>query len=155
MYQCEVKRALVEQRFPPQDGWRVTINFDVQEKGKGHAPDPAKQAAFAGVEACLKGLAVTMGGHPDYPKADFVAERDGERWVIEVEGHSKGQDGDKVYSALGQLLTRMRKDRPARYAIAVHEKLKGTALKVPPHVRKRLDLTLFVVSPTDLKEFAP
>ncbi len=144
-------------RLRPADGWAVVVNFDVQERGKGNRPSLEKQATYAAVQDALLSDGATIGRDRDYATADLVARhaRKRELWIVEVEGHSTGQPGDKVYSAVGQLLTRMRAGSGAKYGLAVHAELRTTALKIPTQVRKLLDITIFVVAADRIEEIPP
>lgn len=80
--------------------------------------------------------------NPDH--ADVMAKRGAERLIAEVKGQttSPGLDVDTAY---GQLLRRMVEDEMTSYAIAVPERGRAAALRVPLAVRRRMDIAVFVV----------
>jgi hypothetical protein len=74
VYQLEVKRWLVAYRFPPTEGWRVHVDIDAMERAKGgqHKPGKAERARTA--ESALLSMGATIGAHPEFGRADIVAE---------------------------------------------------------------------------------
>jgi hypothetical protein len=80
--------------------------------------------------------------NPDY--TDVIAKRGAERLVAEVKGDtsSPGLDIDTAY---GQLLRRMDGDEMTDYAVVVPERARAAALRVSESVRRRLNVTVFVV----------
>ena len=133
-YQIEVKHALLEKHFKPQDGWMVAVSIDGMEKGKSNQPEKRKLA-----ERCLERLQPFVKPHPKFRGADFVAEGNGELWLIEVEGQASKQIEQRFYSALGQLLSHS-KELPTsdvRLALAFPDTVKWRDT-----VKKRLPLWL-------------
>jgi len=43
MYQIEVKLNLIKKKFNPKDGWKVTVDIDSMEMGKGSQQKPEKK----------------------------------------------------------------------------------------------------------------
>ncbi|MDP1780176.1 MAG: hypothetical protein Q8K73_07870, partial [Anaerolineales bacterium] len=104
MYQLEVKRWLVEYRFPPSEGWKVYVDIDSMERANGGQHKPDKKVHAEDAEKALVVLGVTIGSHPNYGRADIVAEHPKHGiYIVEVEGTSSRQKEQAVYSALGQL----------------------------------------------------
>lgn len=154
MYQLEVKRWLVEQRFPPQDGWAVTVDVDAMERGNGgmHPADKAGRTAEA--ERRLVQLGVTIGSHPKYKRADIVAVHPNKGlWLVEVEGQSSRQKEQAMYSALGQL-TLLSSGTGEHLLLAVPDELvwRTQLKKIPAYPRVALSLTCVLVSPTGCEE---
>jgi hypothetical protein len=150
MYQIEVKRWLVNYRFPPSDGWKVTVDIDSMERANGgtHMEGKAEKAREA--ERALIELGARIGSHPKFGRADVVAEhQEHGLWLVEAEGQSSRQKEQAMYSALGQLLLQM-KGEPLQTAIAVPREpaWEKQLAKVPVHARKLLGLTLILVSPS-------
>lgn len=74
MYQIEVKRYLIEKRFPPGEGWTITVDVDAMEKGKGNQnPQKKRDIAMRQLEWMEK-EGVTIAPHPVYGRVDIVAE---------------------------------------------------------------------------------
>lgn len=88
MYQLEVKRWLVEHDFHPNLGWEVWVDINAMERAKGgvHPADKAGKALVA--------LGVTTGAHPEFGRADIVAEHaEKGLFIIEAEGDSSRHQG--------------------------------------------------------------
>lgn len=153
MYQLEVKRWLVEYRFPPRDGWRVQVDIDAMERANGgiHAADKAERALAA--EAALRAMGVFVGGHIEHGRVDIVAEHPfhGCR-LIEVEGTSSRQKEQAVYSALGQLVLSMGVGGNG-YVLAVPDEpaWERQLRKIPERVKGLLELECLLVSPMGVR----
>jgi hypothetical protein len=150
MYQVEVKRWLVSLKFPPRDGWIVTVDIDAMERARGgtHAADKAERARVA--EDQLRTLGAKIGKHPIYGRADVVAEHTQHgTWLVEVEGQSSRQPEQAMYSAIGQLVIQLQ-GGPMHIAIAVPDDLRWRkqVAKVSSYARQLLGLTCFLVSPS-------
>ena len=148
MYQLEVKRWLVEHRFPPPAGWSVTVDIDAMERARGgvHAIDKAARAKVA--EDALRTMGARIGAHETFGRADIVAEHPIHGlWLVEVEGTSSRQKEQAVYSALGQLVLQMQAEA-ARFMLAVPTDGKWlTQLwKIPPRARELMRLSCVCVS---------
>ena len=148
MFQIEVKRWLVNYRFPPSGGWRVTVDIDSMERANGgtHAEGKAERAREA--EKALIELGARIGKHPVFGRADVVAEhQEHGLWLVEVEGQSSKQKEQAMYSALGQLVLQMNGD-PFHAAVAVPNEpaWEKQLIKVPHHARRVLGLTCILVS---------
>jgi hypothetical protein len=148
MYQIEVKQRLVEFRFPPAQGWRVTVDIDAMERANGgsHPEDKAVRARAA--EEALRALGARIEKHRVFGRADVVAEHEEHGlWLVEVEGQSSKQKEQAMYSALGQLVLQMRGD-PFHAGIAVPDEpaWQMQLSKVPHHARSLLGLSCMLVS---------
>ena len=155
MYQLEVKRYLVEHQFPPTDGWEVTVELDAMERARGgqHSADKPERAHRA--EDWLVTEGVRIGAHLDFGRADLVATKPGSATVVvEVEGESKRQKEQALYSALGQVVLQMKADCDIRYGVAVPDThaWERQMAKVPGYICDRLSLTLWLVSETGVRE---
>jgi hypothetical protein len=149
MFQVEVKRWLVNYRFPPSGGWKVTVDIDAMERANGGTHTEGKAERAREAEVALVELGAKIGKHPRFGRADVVAEHhEHGLWLVEVEGQSSRQKEQAIYSALGQLVLQM-KGEPFRCAVAVpHEPSWEKQLaKVPVHARQLLGLSLILVSP--------
>jgi hypothetical protein len=153
MYQLEVKRWLVEHQFPPSDGWTVTVDIDAMERANGgqHAPDKTERTRIA--EDKLRKMGVTIGPHPQFGRADIVAEHQKNGlFIIEVEGKSSRQPEQAVYSALGQLLLQMQ-ERKYKFVLALpdEESWQRQVNKIPIYVKTTLCLSCALVSETRVR----
>ncbi|MGH2406289.1 MAG: hypothetical protein ACRDGN_17785, partial [bacterium] len=121
MYQLEVKRWLVAYRFPPKEGWRVTVDIDSMERGIAGQHPPDKRGIAADCESWLRQQGVRIVAHQLFGRADLVAEKVGAGTVVvEVEGDSSRQREQAMYSALGQIVLSMTADSPdVKYGLAV------------------------------------
>jgi hypothetical protein len=121
LYQVEVKLALVRRVFSPKAGWRVTVDIDGSEMGKGKQQPQGKAARARRALRELKALGVAMGPDDRFGRVDVVAEHDEHGLhLVEVEGHSERQKELGLYSCLGQLLLIMRAWSPQMsYGLAV------------------------------------
>ena len=94
MYQLEVKRWLVAHRFPPEDGWNVTVDIDAMERGVVGQHPSDKRAIAAHCESWLSEQRVHIVAHHLYGRADLVAEKAGHgTFVVEVEGRFETTEG--------------------------------------------------------------
>lgn len=148
MYQLEVKQWLVSYRFPPSEGWSVCVDIDAMERAKGgqHKPGKAERARVA--EAALLSMGVTIGAHPEFGRADIVAEHPNHGlFVVEVEGNSSRQKEQAVYSALGQLVLQMQ-GRKHGFVLAVPDEplWEKQLMKIPKHACATLGLSCVLVS---------
>jgi hypothetical protein len=147
VYQLEVKQWLVAYRFPPSDGWRVRVDIDAMERAKGgqHTPGKAERARVA--EAALLSMCVTIGAHPEFGRADIVAEHPKYGlFVVEVEGNSSRQKEQAVYSALGQLVLQMQgKKHGLVLAVPDEPSWERQLLKIPQYARATLGLSCVLV----------
>ncbi len=155
MYQLEVKRWLVDHCFPATEGWKVTVDIDSMERDNAGQHAPGKKAIASVCEKWLLDQGVKIVAHPLYGRADLVAEKEGRTFVVEVEGESKGQKEQKMYSALGQIILSMRDPSPQiSYGLAVPDspQWENQLKKIPPHIRCLLNLNLFLVSKTGVRQ---
>ena len=148
MYQLEVKQWLVAYRFSPSEGWRVRVDIDAMERAKGgqHKPGKAERARVA--EAALLSMGANIGAHPEFGRADIVAEHPKHGlFVVEVEGNSSRQKEQAVYSALGQLVLQMQGIKHG-FVLAVPDEApwEKQLAKIPQHARATLGLTCVLVS---------
>jgi hypothetical protein len=148
LYQLEVKQWLVSYRFPPSDGWRVCVDIDAMERAKGGQHKPGKRERAGVAEAALVSMGVTIGAHPEFGRADIVAEHQKHGlFVVEVEGNSSRQREQAMYSALGQLVLQMHGTKHG-FVLAVPDELswEKQLRKIPQHARDTLGLSCVLVS---------
>jgi len=156
MYQLEIKAALVSHRFPPGDGWQVTVDVDAMERANGGQHPEGKRQRAEIAEARLRLLGAKIVPHPVYGRADLVAFHPTQGlFVVEVEGASSRQREQAMYSALGQVVLSMRSLEPGvTYALAVpdeHLWLRHVR-KIPAIAAARLRLTVFAVGASGVRE---
>lgn len=114
--------------------------------GGQHKPGKAERARVA--ETSLLSMGVTIGAHPEFGRADIVAEHPKHGlFVVEVEGNSSRQREQAMYSALGQLVLQMQGTKH-QFVIAVPDEplWEKQLQKVPQHARARLGLSCVLVS---------
>lgn len=148
MYQLEVKRWLVAYRFPPSEGWRVRVDIDAMERAISGQHKPGKAERARAAESALLSMGATIGTHPEFGRADIVAEYPTNGLlVIEVEGNSSRQKEQAVYSALGQLVLQMQGTKHG-IGLAVPDETpwEKQLLKIPKHARVTLGLSCVLVS---------
>jgi len=148
MYQLEVKQWLIRYSFPPSAGWVVRVDIDAMERAKGgqHKQGKAERARIA--EAALLRMGVTIGAHPEFGRADIVANHpEHGLFVVEVEGDSSRQKEQALYSALGQLVLQMQGTKHG-FVLAVPDEpaWEKQLLKVPRHARATLGLSCLLAS---------
>jgi hypothetical protein len=156
MYQLEVKRYLIENKFNPSDGWAVTIDIDAMERAKGsqHKPDKKERVKIAENE--LEKMGVTIGVHNLFGRIDVCATNGaGETYLIEVEGKSSKQREQAMYSALGQLLLQM--DKPPQntfFGIAVPDtpEWEMQLSKIPSYIKRKINLKCYLTSKEATRE---
>jgi hypothetical protein len=149
LYQIEVKLALVRGVFSPKAGWRVTVDIDGSEMGKGKQQPRGKGARARTALKEMQALGVTIGPDDRFGRVDVVADHDEHGLhLVEVEGHSRRQKELGLYSCLGQLLLIMRGWSPRlSYGLAVPDTRQWwkQLRKIPPVVTARLNLHLYSV----------
>ena len=154
MYQLEIKRWLVANRFPPSEGWIVRVDIDAMERAKGpqHKTGKAERAKIA--EDALVDMGVTIGAHPEFGRADIVAEHPEKGlFIIEVEGSSSRQKEQAMYSALGQLVLQMcGHNHHFVLALPDDQDWERQVKKISPHARKLLRLSCLLVSQRGVRE---
>ena len=149
MYQIEVKRYLVEHRFPVADGWHVTVDLDAMELGKGSQNSQEKRDVAAVCQSWLRDNGVTIGAHDVHGRVDLAAQQNGFHHLIEIEGDSSRQKEQAFYSAIGQTLLLMDADKSDTiYGVAVPDapEWEYQINKLPLYVRRLLRLNLYFVS---------
>lgn len=150
MYQVELKRTLVERLFPAAKGWKVTVDLDAMEMGKGPQNPQRKRVVATKARRWLEGHGVLLRRHERFGRADLVAEHPRRGTVVlEVEGDSSRQKEQALYSALGQLVLSIQGSRSkTRYGLAVPDTppWRLQVAKIPNVARKRLRLKLMLVS---------
>jgi hypothetical protein len=159
VYQIEVKVGLVRYLFQPTAGWRVTVDVDAMERGKGGTHPRGKRKIAAAALKQLLAFGAVRGPHKLYGRVDVIAEHDAHGLrLIEVEGDSSRQREQAMYSALGQLLLTMKpKGADVRYGLAVPDTRQWwhQLLKIPTEVRTRLQLELYVVGQNGATSIEP
>jgi hypothetical protein len=107
MYEAEVKWRLVQYRFPPSEGWQVTVHLDPMELARGGTHPTGKAEAAALALAGLNSLGVTIGIDRAF-QADIHASHPSKTdYVVEAKGESELQKEVALYSALGQLILKV------------------------------------------------
>jgi hypothetical protein len=154
MYQVEVKRWLVSHHFPPSEGWNVRVDIDAMERGNGGQHKPEKAGLASAAEGALLSMGASIGAHPEFGRADIVAEHPTKGlFIVEVEGESSRQKEQAVYSALGQLVLQMHgKVRHFVLAVPDDPTWERQLKKIPPHARKTLGLSCLLVSEHGVRE---
>ena len=156
MYQIEVKRHLIERRFPPSEGWQITTDIDAMEEGKGNQNPPEKRDIAKRQMEWMEKQGVTIGSHPDYGRVDIVAEHlKYGRFLLEVEGDSSRQKDQAMYSALGQAIIMMKEQQQGiTYGLAVPDEMAwiNQIEKIPEHVCNLLNLRIYLVSEDRVRE---
>ncbi len=148
MYQLEVKRWLIADKFPASAGWTISVHVDGMERARGGSHPPDKRDAVDTAYRALDQMEhVQLQAHETLKTADVVvSDASGIRYVIEVEGDSGKQREQQVYSALGQLLVQM--GAPSvRYVVAAprSEAWRAQLAKIPARVRDRLGIECWLV----------
>lgn len=118
----------------------------------GLTPDKRERATAA--EAALLRLGANLGSHPQFGRADVVAEHpDRGMFVVEVEGRSSRQKEQALYSALGQLVLQM-KGAKRHFVLAVPDdsSWERQLQKVPVHARNVLGLSCVLVSEQGVRD---
>jgi len=154
MYQIEVKRHLIEKRFNPSDGWVVTVDLDAMEMGKGPYNTQHKRDSALIHRQWMENNGITIHAHKKFGRADVVATHSNHGTVlVECEGDTRKQKEQAIYSALGQLLLQM-DGEARRYGLAVPNSSEWEIQvnKIPNHVKKMLNLTIYLVSDPGVKE---
>jgi hypothetical protein len=156
MVQLQVKRWLVQHRFPMGDGWDVTVDIDAMERGeKGQHPE-GKREIVSQCEVWMRSEGVKIVGHPIHGRVDMVAYKEGVgTFLVEVEGDISRQKEQAMYSALGQTILSMKHFSPSlTYALAVpdNEHWERQLQKVPSRIRELLNLKLLLVSEFGVRE---
>ena len=159
MHQIEVKKALVAQLFPASRGWSVTVDLDAMELGKGPHGTVAKRAVGLACRDWFVAHGVALQPHPRFGRTDIVAEHPRAGiYVLEVEGESRRQPEQALYSAIGQVLLSMSNLSPRlRYGIAVPDTpvWQRQVAKLPRAARKRLGLHVYLVSERRVVHLTP
>src|SRR5215213_3296741 len=105
MYQVELKRALIQHLFSPEEGWSVVVHLDPMELARGGSHPSGKAEAAQDCVEWFHEKGVRMEVDREYGKADLVARHpDHGIVIIEVEGKSRRLRTQAFYSALGQSL---------------------------------------------------
>ena len=156
MYQIEVKRHLIEKRFHPENGWKVTVDIDAMEMGKGNQNSQEKRDIASHHKRWLENAGVSISTHPKYGRVDIVAEHNQYgQFLIEVEGDTRRQKEQSMYSALGQVIIMMKdQHRNITYGIALPDDTAWVTQinKIPEHVCNLLNLRLYLVSGHRVRE---
>lgn len=150
MYQIELKRALVQHLFSPEEGWNVVVHLDPMELAQGGAHPPGKAEIAQGCVEWFREKGVRMAIDAEYGKADLVARHSDQGiFIIEVEGESSKLRTQAFYSALGQSLVRKYGEMShAKYGLAVPNSNKWRDLikRMPQSLFRKLEIEVFLVS---------
>ncbi len=155
MYQAEVKRYIIEHLFPPAGGWKVVVDLDGMEKGKGGKHSAEKQVRAAACVAWFREHGVKVMKDLEFGRRDIVARHHQHGTVlVEAEGKSSRQPEQALYSALGQAVLQMVGTAGLTFAIAApdNEVWEEQLLKVPKTVRDLLKLRLYLASHRGVRE---
>jgi hypothetical protein len=175
MYQIQVKRNLIKKEFPLEDGWTVKVDIDAMEKGKGKQQKSGKKEI---AEKCLEDLLKLTGNkepdkEPGYERVDIFAEHPSKGvFIVEVEGESRKQPEQSMYSSLGQIILSMHdeeneknyglavpeewnEENDKNYGLAVPEEWKTQLIKIPRNVCRKLNLTLYLVGDPEVQVIKP
>ena len=156
MYQLEVKYNLIRHRFPPSEGWEVTVDIDAMERAKGPQHKADKKEKVTKAESSLIQLGAIIGSHKVHGRVDVSASHPSKgNCLIEVEGQSSKQKEQAMYSAIGQTILMMnRHSKKYTYAIAVPDttEWERQILKIPERVKTLLSLKCFMVSQDGVRE---
>lgn len=135
------------------------MHLDAMELANGgqHASD--KQAIAAAYKQSFVEQGVMLNAHDIYGPADVVATHPAHgTHVIEVEGDSARQPEQSLYSAFGQVVTKM-SSLPAgvSFGIAFPDapKWQRQVQKIPAEVCCRLNLRIWLVSASASRNFQP
>lgn len=128
------------------------VHLDPMEMGKG--PQQSKNYKKINVSrdciAWFKKESILIDKATGSGKIDLVAKKtDGHIYYIEVEGDSSKQTEQAVYSALGQLIFKMKQfDKKVTYAIAApnSDTWKANLIKIPIEVCAKLNITRYLVA---------
>lgn len=156
MYQLEVKKFLVERMFLPADGWTVNVHIDSMERANGGKHPEGKKERVRDAEDCLRKLGVSIGHDHEFGRADLVARnQEDETCVVEVEGDSRKQKEQALYSALGQTLLQMKEVSKICYGIAFPDNpdWERQLTKIPSFVTRKLNLSLWLVGKDEVRDF--
>ena len=77
-------------------------------------------------------------------EVDVIAKRGAETLIAEVKG-TTSEPGLDTDTLMGQILRAMDGDEMTSYAVVVPEALAGKVQRVPADMRRRLDLTVYLV----------
>ena len=156
MYQVEIKYQIISKLFNPKNGWTVHTDLDAMELGKGTQNNAEKRIVGEKYSSLLKSIGVLLKAHPEFGRADIVAQRNDKTFIIEVEGLSNRQPDQALYSLLGQLLLKMKTNTEFyEYGIAVpyNSVLENQLSKIPLFVKNHLRLKYYIVGKDDIKIF--
>ena len=155
MYQVEVKRYLIQQKFPTNQGWKVTVDLDAMELGKGDQHPKGKREIAEINQKWLEEQGITIAAHPKFGRVDIVAEHESYgTYIIEVEGDTRKQKEQALYSSLGQTILLMHESNDRfTYGLAVPDSSKWEfqLQKIPQHIRGILNLKLYLVSKDNVR----
>ena len=133
---------MIEKRFPPGKGWAITVDVDAMEKGKGNQNTQEKRDIAMRQLEWMEKEGVTIAPHPEYGRVDIVAEHPKYgRFLVEVEGDTRRQKEQAMYSALGQTIIMMEEQQQGiTYGLAVPDEMAwiNQIAKIPKHVRNLL-----------------
>ena len=157
MYEIEVKRYLVEHRFPPSRGWNVVIHLDAMEYAKGGQQPPDKSERARRAMEWLKAAGVRIGTDPEFGRADLVVRKPGSSTtVVEVKGDAARQKEQALYAAFGQAVLTMREGASVRYGLALPDdpSWERQVRKIPAHICSMLSLTLWLVGKAGVRDLS-
>ncbi len=166
MFQPETKYEFIRRYCPPSQGWVTFVDIDASEEGRTGGARTTSTArarqiqmqrdAEVAVEK-LKMLGVTVGGKRDAwfvdhglplirGDRDIVSfHREERRCVVaEIEAISSGQPEQKVYKAVGQIVSATSSTVPAGWAVQFVLVVHGT--EMAGHLQQMISLSRLGVS---------
>ena len=149
MHQIQVKQFLIAKKFPPTEGWSVSVHLDGMELGRGFQNPVGKRSVAEKCRRWFERNGVRTGPNREYNNLDIVAvHKSAGTHLIEVEGDTRRQPEQAIYCALGQLICKTPEDGSnSILGIAVPNSPKWEELlqRIPRSVRDRLKLKAYLV----------
>jgi hypothetical protein len=155
LFQTEIKLEFVRRYCPPSKGWRVYVDIDPAEEGRGvkcekpesqHRLEERKAAAKKVRESFGKMKVGCDGGRKRWCKQSGLPDVSDDRdilafhperkicWIAEVEGASSGQPEQKLYKAAGQLICAVGTRLPAGWSLVLVLAVNGE--KLATHLKR-------------------
>lgn len=150
-YQIEIKKYLVNHKRKHKLWKDIIVDIDAEEVGKD---DSLKKSQS---DECVLHLNAFKGVNEyrtDIKATDILTKKN---YYIEVEGFSSKQQEQAFYSALSQIILRMKNKSDNIYGIAVPntESWIKQVSKISKYIRSILNIHLFLVDKKDVIEVQP
>ncbi len=147
MYKLEVKRWLVEYKFPPKDGWEVTVKIHPMERAIGNQHKPDKKERVKVAEDALISMQASICPNTKYGQDILAKHPRYGSYIGVVEGISSKQKKQAIYSALGKLILHMKNNKYIHFIGVPDDALWAKELyNIPLYVRNNISLICFLVS---------